>query len=63
MTGTANMNLHHLWYNLDGWTKADEWIRVNINTINQGVVHINVSKPTDLKMFKEKQCYMSWGWY
>ena len=50
MTGIANMNLHHRWYNFDGWMKASQESRANVDNINQGVVHINMSDFTDFKM-------------
>ena len=42
MTGTANMNLnhHHRQYNLDGRIKAAQESRVNVDDINQRLVHI-----------------------
>ena len=60
MTGTANMNLHHCRYNLDGWIKASQESSVNVNNINQGVVYINVSDPTYSNFLRKKKCYMSW---
>ena len=58
MTGTYNINLHHFWYNLDGWVKKSQQSGANVDNINKGLVHINVSEPTDFKMSEgEKMLY------
>ena len=55
MTGTDNMNLHHLQYNLYGRMKYAQESRVIANNINHGVVHINASYPTDFKISEEEK--------
>ena len=53
ITGTSNMNLNRIWYNLYGCIKEAQYSRVNVKNINQGVARINVSDPTDFKMSGE----------
>ena len=40
MIDTANINLHHCWYNFYGHMKAVQESRVGVGNINQGVVLI-----------------------